>query len=235
MFVSTLNTSRPLGKRMSPFVRLGGPTSAGIGTTRHGDHVSPLSGEFGHQDRHRQAALGHRVEQRLAREGLAIDPQADHDQAIAIEPGDRCVLERSAPAHDRGLERRARGTPRRATVVRATKLDREVVAVLGRADAVGGQQAAVGKDGERREGRSSARRPGLGRAERRAMGDPQGAHAALIGRRTAVPLADERAAASTISTAARPSSPPRRGPPPASIACAKPCTCAAKASRRTGL
>ena len=46
-------------------------------------------GRIGQQDRHRQAAFGLRVEQRLAGERLAVDPQADHDQAIAVEPRDR--------------------------------------------------------------------------------------------------------------------------------------------------
>ena len=71
---SMLRTSRPSASRRTAFVSDGGPMSSGIGTTRHGVHVSPASAEIGQQDRHRKTALCLGVEQRLAGERLAVDP-----------------------------------------------------------------------------------------------------------------------------------------------------------------
>ena len=152
LFDSMLRTRRPSARRRTALVSDGGPMSSGIGTIRHGVQVRPASSGIGQQDRHRQAALGLGVEERLARERLAVDPQRGDDQVVAVEPRDRGGLQRSAPAVDGRLERRHRLRPRPAAVGRAAQLDVEVVGVLAAADAVG-DRAGCHRRGRRRPGR----------------------------------------------------------------------------------
>ena len=137
---STLRTSRPSASRRIAFVSDGGPTSAGIGNSRHGVQDWPASNESASEDRHRQAALGVLVEQGLAGKCLAIDPQGDDDEMVAVEGRDRGGLERPTPAIEARFEGRDRVAPGASAIGRAADLDREVVRVLAGADAVGGER-----------------------------------------------------------------------------------------------
>ena len=130
--------SRPLGRRRTAFVRR---RRADVVRHRHdaatASTSAPPSGESARRTDHRQAALGLGVEQRLAGERLAVDPER------ARRSGGRrrgrvigAALSDPAPAVERRLERRHRLGPGPAAVGRAAQLDRQVVGVLAAPDAV---------------------------------------------------------------------------------------------------
>ena len=125
----------------------------------------------GDEDRHRQAPFRRRVEERLAGERVTIDPQCCDDEVVAVEARDRCRLEGSPAVVDGRREGRDGFGPGATAVVRAPQLDRQVVGVLARADAVARDETAVGEHDERGERGDTSGRAGLRRTYDRAFRD----------------------------------------------------------------
>ena len=123
LFDSMLRTSRPSARRRTALVSDGGPMSSGIGTTRHGVHVRPASGESASR-----TAIGRQPSVSGLNSGWPGNASrsihsAGDDQVVAVEPGDRSRLERAragrrassrtaSPARSRSARRRSSAAAR---------------------------------------------------------------------------------------------------------------------------